>query len=102
MTAPIFEHLATAYLPGAFKHPTTFYFSLGTLKMTVILGPEGCRVREGKPAQDANCVCKMSEELFNRIWNDGYRPGMKEFLSGAIKSNAPGLLQEFLAAFGKD
>jgi hypothetical protein len=97
----IFQGLCTEYKPGSFSNPTSFYFSLESVKKTIILGPEGCLIQDGKPAGEADCVCKMAPELFCKIWNDGYRPGMKEFLSGTIKSNNPGLLQDFLKAFGK-
>ncbi len=36
------------------------------------------------------------------IWNEGYRPGMADFLSGKIKTNDPTALQLFLRAFGKE
>jgi hypothetical protein len=39
--------------------------------------------------------------MFKRIWNDGYRPGIMDFMGGAIKTNAPQLLQQYLSAFGK-
>ncbi len=101
MSEAIFEQLAAGYKPGSFSRPTSFYFSMDNIKKTVVLGPEGCRIQEGKPDGEADCVCKMAPEMFNRIWHEGYRPGMKDFMSGAIKSNAPGLLQEFMQAFGK-
>jgi hypothetical protein len=39
--------------------------------------------------------------MFNRIWNEGYRPGIMDFMGGSLKSNARQLLQQFLRAFGK-
>jgi hypothetical protein len=39
--------------------------------------------------------------MFSRIWHDGYRPGIMDFMGGSIKSNAPQHLQQFLTAFGK-
>ncbi len=50
---------------------------------------------------EADCVCKVEEDLFVKIWNEGYRPGLKDFLGGAIKSNDPQRLKLFLEAFGK-
>ncbi len=52
--------------------------------------------------ENADCVCKTSQEFFLKIWDDNYRPGMKDFMTGTIKSNNPGALQEFLSSFGKD
>jgi len=101
MSELLFEQLASGYKPGSFSKPISFYFSMDSIKKTVVLGPDGCQVRDGKPEGEADCVCKMTPEMFSRIWNEGYRPGMKDFMSGAIKSNAPALLQEFMQAFGK-
>ena len=58
-------------------------------------------VHDGKLTEDADCICKTSGEIFNKIWNEGFRPGIMDFMSGKIKSNAPQLLQQFLEAFGK-
>ncbi|HEX9078893.1 MAG TPA: hypothetical protein VF795_04855 [Desulfuromonadaceae bacterium] len=89
------------YRTGVFSIPTTFYFSIGDVKKTITLDGDGCRVENGKTVGEADCVCKTSAEMFARIWNDGYRPGIMDFMGGAIKSNAPQLLQQFLQAFGK-
>ncbi|MEI7815801.1 MAG: hypothetical protein WCI45_01295 [Desulfuromonadales bacterium] len=89
------------YVKGIFTVPTTFYFSVDDIKKTVTLDDTGCTVEEGKTVDEADCVCKTSAEMFSRIWNDGYRPGIMDFMGGAIKSNAPQLLQQFLQAFGK-
>lgn len=101
MNDAVFEQLDTMYIPGSFPRPTSFYFSLDSIKKTVTLGSETCVIQDGKAVDEADCVCKMGAELFDRIWNEGYRPGIMDFMSGAIKSNNPGLLQDFLKAFGK-
>lgn len=92
------EHFTAAQLSG----PMSFYFSLGDYKKTVQLSAAGCLVTEGKAVDNADCVCKTSPEFFLKIWQDGYRPGMKDFLSGTIKSNNPSALQVFLKCFGKE
>ena len=89
------------YRKGVFTVPTTFYFSIDDTKKTVTLDADGCTVVDGKVVDEADCICKTSSAMFVRIWNDGYRPGIMDFMSGAIKSNAPTLLQQFLQAFGK-
>lgn len=94
-------------LPDCFKgekvaKPMSYYFSLGSHKKTVHLSEQRCLVEDGRTVEAADCVCKTSPEFFIRIWEEGYRPGMADFLSGTIKSNNPGALQDFLAAFGKD
>ncbi len=101
MQADIFSTLQDSYQKGIFSLPTVFYFSVDDIKKTLTLDSEGCLVQDGKTVEDADCVCKTSTEMFNRIWNEGYRPGVMDFMGGKIKSNAPQLLQQFLQAFGK-
>jgi hypothetical protein len=101
MQEDIFRTMQENYRKGIFTVPTTFYFSVDDIKKTVTLDGEGCIIQDGKGAKDADCVCKTSSTMFNRIWNESYRPGIMDFMGGAIKSNAPQLLQQFLCAFGK-
>lgn len=101
MQEDIFSTLQNSYQKGIFSVATVFYFSVDDIKKTLTLDGEGCMVRDGKCVEDADCVCKTSTEMFNRIWNEGYRPGIMDFMGGKIKSNAPQLLQQFLQAFGK-
>lgn len=101
MIDQIIAELPGAYIKGSFPQKTTFYFSVDDIKKTVTLDDSSCTIHDGKLADDADCMCKTSTDLFNRIWNDGYRPGVMDFMSGKIKSNAPMLLQQFLQAFGK-
>jgi hypothetical protein len=101
MPEDIFATMQESYRKGIFTVPTTFYFSVDDIKKTLTLDGEGCTIRDGKTFEEADCVCKTNFKMFNRIWNDGYRPGIMDFMSGTIKSNAPQLLQQFLTAFGK-
>jgi putative sterol carrier protein len=101
MLEEIFNRLPEAFVPGAVDAPVSFYFTLGETKRTVHVSPDACKVETGKTVDNADCVCKTSPEFFLRIWQDDYRPGMKDFLSGTIKSNNPGALQTFLRCFGK-
>ena len=101
MIATIFSGLEGSYTPGEIEAETSFYFSIDEIKRTVVLTPESCRVEEGKTIDAADCVCKTDTDFFLKIWNDGYRPGMTDFMSGKIKSNNPLALKDFLAAFGK-
>jgi hypothetical protein len=96
-----------ADLPGLFQAenvsgPVSYYFSLGDVKKTVQISPSGCTVEDGNTVENADCVCKTSADFFVRIWQDGYRPGLKDFMSGTIKSNKPDELKTFLKAFGKN
>lgn len=97
----VFRTLQSNYIKGIFHEPTVFHFSIGETSKTLILDAEGCTLQDGKPVEHADCSCKISTEFFNKIWKDGYKPGIMDFMSGKIKSNAPLLLQQFLQAFGK-
>lgn len=101
MVDDIFASLNGSFVEGGVAKPITFYFSLGDTKKTVKLTPESCEVSDGKVVDNADCVCKTSPEFFVKIWEEDYRPGMKDFLTGTIKSNNPNALQEFLRGFGK-
>ena len=100
--ADVFKGLPKMFQKGSVKQPRTFYFSLGDdEKWTVALAPDKCEVTEGKPAQDADCFFKSSKQMFLDVWSGRYTPSPKDFLMGAIKSNNPMLLKEFVAAFRK-
>jgi putative sterol carrier protein len=101
MVEKIFASLSGLFVPGAVEEPISYYFSLGEIKKTVLLSPDSCLVEDGRTVESADCVCKTSGDFFEKIWNEGYRPGMADFLSGKIKSNDPGGLQIFLKTFGK-
>lgn len=102
MVEEIFAGLEDAYKPESVTSQMSYYFSLGDIKKTVTISPENCLVEDGKTVENADCVCKTSEDFFAKIWNEGYRPGLKDFMSGTIKSNNPNELKTFLTAFGKD
>ena len=102
MIETIFAELPGQFVASAVTKPMSFYFSLGDARKTVQLSMADCVVTDGKAVENADCVCKTSPEFFVKIWQDGYRPGMKDFLSGTIKSNNPSALQTFLTCFGKE
>ena len=100
--AKVFKGLPKRFNKAGVKTARSYYFSLGDdEKWTVALGPEACAVSPGKPAQDADCFFKASEKMFLEVWNGRHTPGPKDFLTGAIKSNNPMLLREFVSAFKK-
>jgi putative sterol carrier protein len=101
MIETIFSSLEGSYSAAEIDAETSFYFSIDTIKKTVVLSPEACRVEDGKTIEEVDCVCKTGSDFFLKIWNDGYRPGMSDFMGGKIKSNDPFKLKEFLSAFGK-
>ncbi len=102
MIETIFSGLEDSYSSGVIDAETSFYFSIDDIKKTVVLTPDACRVEDGKTIEEVDCVCKTGSDFFLKIWNDGYRPGMGDFMSGKIKSNNPLTLKDFLAAFGKE
>jgi len=102
MLEKIFATLPEDFIAGIFTQPTSFYFSLGETKKSVECSADSCTVSDGRAVDNADCVCKTSPEFFLKIWQDKYRPGMKDFMTGTIKSNNPGALQQFLRGFGKD
>lgn len=102
MVEKIFSGLPQLFKPDSVNAAVSFYFSLGEIKKTVQISSEKCIVDDGKTVESADCVCKTSPEFFMKIWDEGYRPGLKDFLSGTIKSNNPNELKTFLAAFGKE
>ena len=100
--AKIFQGLPKRFQTGTVKKPRTFYFSLDDdEKWTVALTEDKCEVTPGKPAQDADCFFKASKQMFLDVWNGKHVPGVKDFMTGAIKSNNPMLLKEFVEAFKK-
>lgn len=102
MLEELFDNLPESFITGTVTAPMNYYFSLGDLKKTVRISGDTCIVETGRTLENADCVCKTTPEFFLRIWHEGYRPGMKDFISGTIKSNNPGALQGFLRCFGKN
>jgi putative sterol carrier protein len=100
--AKVMKGLPKMFVKGNVRAPRTFYFSLGEKeKWTVALDKARCEVTAGKPEEDADCFFKASEAMFLDVWNGRHIPSAKDFLTGAIKSNNPLLLKEFVAAFRK-
>ena len=98
--AAIFQSLPKKFRKENVKTPRTFYFSFDEEeKWTVALTTEKCEVTPGKPEKDADCFFKSSVKMFLDVWNGKHTPSAKDFLTGAIKSNNPLLLKEFVTAF---
>jgi putative sterol carrier protein len=96
----LFEGLPKKFQKANVKTARTFYFSLDDdEKWTVSISPEECSVEEGK--KDADCFFKGTKKMFLDVWSGKKTPTPMDFLTGAIKSNNPLLLKEFVAAFQK-
>jgi putative sterol carrier protein len=98
--ARIFEKLPSLYRKGSVRTERTFYFSLDDEKWTVSFSGDTCAVKPEK-SQDADCFFKASKEMFLDVWNGRHKPSITDFVSGAIKSNNPMMLKDFVAAFQK-
>jgi long-chain acyl-CoA synthetase len=95
----VFSELERRFAPGAVERPTSYYFSLGEDRFTLLVSKDTCEVKPGKHVDAADCVLKTSPDLFARIVREAYVPSPAEFLSGAVKTNNVGLLLEFQKAF---
>jgi long-chain acyl-CoA synthetase len=94
--------LEARFRPGAVDRKTTYYLSLGDApgeKWTVTLSPTSCQVTAGKIAS-ADCVLKMSAELFVRLVAGTFKPGAMDLLSGKIKTSDVDLLRRLQQSFG--
>ena len=100
--AQMFEKLPAMFVKGRVKTPRTFYFSLDDIeKWTVALGPETCVVTPGKP-DNADCFFKSTSQIFLDVWSGKRTPSATDFITGAIKSNNPLMLKEFVGAFQRN
>ncbi len=99
----LFNDLQHRFSVDAIDTPLCFYFSLGKLdesKWTVMVDSKSCSVHMGKPpAGKADCVVKTTPDIFRKIVEEAYAPSVEEFMTGAIKTNALELLQQFPSAF---
>lgn len=99
--AQMFESLPNMFVKGSIKTPRVFYFSLDDVeKWTVTLDKDACTVTPGK-ADEADCFFKSTSKIFLDVWSGKKTPSATDFITGAIKSNNPLMLKEFVAAFQK-
>lgn len=101
MIDAIISEMGSLFRKGVFTDMTSFRFTLDDAAITVTIDAQSYAVERGAATAKADCSCKTGAEMFGRIWYDGYKPGIMDFLGGAIKSDAPLLLPRFLKAFGK-
>ncbi|MBU5613984.1 hypothetical protein KOL99_13720 [Geomonas sp. Red51] len=95
------SEMEAAFREGIFDKETVFRFHLDQDTVTIVVGSAGYRVVKGATPEPVDCECGTSAEMFRKIWYDGYRPGIMDFLGGAIRCNNPLLLPGFLKAFGR-
>jgi hypothetical protein len=102
MFEAILAEMDSLFREGVFAEKTSFYFSVDDLPITVTVDATSFTLELGKTVENPDCSCKTDAQMFSQIWNDGYRPGIMDFLDGTIKCDAPLLLPQFLKAFGKE
>lgn len=98
----LFEELEKRFQLGAIDRAICYYFTLGDdaeAKWTVQVSSSDCKVVNGKPSGNADCVLKTNFEMFSRIVREGYIPSPPEFFSGVVKTNDPSLLITFQQVF---
>lgn len=100
--ATTLETLKQRFKPGTVQRKTTYYLSLGEGdddKWTVTLTSSACELTRGK-TEGADCVLKISRELFMRLVDGSFKPGVMDIMSGKLKTNDPQLLMRLQQAFG--
>lgn len=100
MIESMISEMESAFRKGVFSKKTTFRFRLEDTTIAITVDGEGYQVENGDVAV-ADCDCATSAEIFRKIWYEGYRPGIMDFLSGAIVCDNPLMLPQFLRAFGR-
>ena len=95
----IFNGLCRRFNKANVTAERSYCFSLGEGEdWTVRITKENCQVEKGK-AEKADCFLEGSADLFLAVWNGEYQLGLKDFLTGKVRSNNPMLLQDFVKAF---
>lgn len=102
MIDDIVAEMGPLFRRGIFSKKTTFGFLVDGETITIALDADSFTVMQGAGTGGVDCSCQTSSEMFRKIWFKGYKPGIMDFMGGAIKSNAPLLLPLFLRAFGKE
>lgn len=96
------ESLKSRFKPGSVERRTTYYLSLGDGeddKWTVTLTPAACELTRGK-TEGADCVLKIGKELFVKLCDGTFKPGVMDIMTGRLKTNDPQLLVRLQQAFG--
>lgn len=101
MIETMIAEMESSFSEGVFTESTSFRFILEGTAVTLIIDGESCKVERDSALTTVDCYCKTSADMFRKIWYDGYRPGIMDFLGGAIKCDNPLLLPQFLRAFGR-
>lgn len=101
MIDTMISEMETAFCEGVFSEETIFRFRLEESTITFVIDGQSCRIERGAAREPVHCDCRTSTEMLGKIWYDRYRPGIMDFLGGAVKCDNPMLLPRFLRAFGR-
>jgi putative sterol carrier protein len=95
------QALKTRFKVGSFEETVTYYLSLGDgegEKWTLTVTREACHLTPGK-IEVADCVLKMSADLFIKLVDGKWKPDAKDFMLGRIKTSDVLLLRRLQEAF---
>ena len=101
MLEAIIAEMGSLFREGVFVEKSSFRFTLDGTAITVTIDAQSYTAEKDAAVETVDCSCRASAEMFGKIWYEGYRPGIMDFLGGAIKCDAPLMLPKFLQAFGK-
>jgi len=100
--ATVFNAMPSLFRKGKIDRQLSYYFSIDEHDWTVVVGPDTCEVKEGKPAEKADCYLKTSEEILLGTLRGDYSPTFMDFVQGRVKTNRPELLLDFKKIFTDD
>lgn len=90
--------LPARYVPRRIDRTVTYYFSVGEEKHTLVLTPDTCTVKAGKP-ENADCVVKADPDVFMNLVMHGKVPGTLDIMRGRFKTNDVALLTRLKDCF---
>lgn len=98
----IIADMESSFRKGIFSKKTSYRFSVDQDTVTVTIDADSFSAVTGEATGAVDCSCKTSADMFGKIWFHGYKPGIMDFMGGAIKADDPFMLPQFLKAFGKE
>lgn len=81
----IFAEMPNRYVPGIVTADTSYYFSVGEHKYTIIAKATECIVLFGKHVQNADCVIVSQPNVFINLVIHGRRPSSRDLLLKRFK-----------------
>ena len=81
----IFAEMPNRYVPGTLTDDTSYYFSVGEHRYTIIAKATECIVLEGKHVQVADCVIVSQPNVFINLVVHGRRPSSRDLLLKRFK-----------------